>query len=221
MTLLQKIQNLTWWTLDIKLKEILTILSTSSEDINERVSIIESNPPTNNEQDLQSVLSEGSYADIDEGESWVDILSGSTHSRKFNVGLYSGSGGNDSTEFYIDPFNVNFYNSGTVKEGGMNIDSGEFYLYSKNKTLNESTSLYFTTPTISSTLYVPAKTNAGNYTINTTSNTTYTVGTLPTGVLNDMAIVSDATAPTYLGALVGGGAVVTPVWHNGTIWVSR
>ena len=36
-----------------------------------------------------------------------------------------------------------------------------------------------------------------------------------------MAIVTDATAPTYLGTLVGGGAVVCPVWHNGTIWVSR
>ena len=39
--------------------------------------------------------------------------------------------------------------------------------------------------------------------------------------INDMAIVTDATAPTYLGALIRGGAVVTPVWHNGTIWVAR
>jgi hypothetical protein len=52
-------------------------------------------------------------------------------------------------------------------------------------------------------------------------DTVYTVSTLPTGVLNDMATVSDAIAPTYLGALTGGGSVVCPVWHNGTNWVSR
>jgi len=50
---------------------------------------------------------------------------------------------------------------------------------------------------------------------------TYTVVTLPAGVLGDTAIVTDATAPTYLGALVGGGAVVCPVFYNGTAWVSH
>lgn len=50
---------------------------------------------------------------------------------------------------------------------------------------------------------------------------TYTVATLPTSTLGNQAIVTDATAPTYLGALVGGGTVVCPVWHNGVSWVSR
>jgi len=48
----------------------------------------------------------------------------------------------------------------------------------------------------------------------------YTVATLPIGVQGDRAIVTDATAPTFLTALTGGGAVVTPAFHNGTIWVS-
>lgn len=48
----------------------------------------------------------------------------------------------------------------------------------------------------------------------------YTVGTLPTGQQGDTAYVTDATAPTYLGALTGGGAVVCPVFHNGTAWIS-
>ena len=48
----------------------------------------------------------------------------------------------------------------------------------------------------------------------------YTVGTLPSGTVGDTAYVTDATAPTYLGALTGGGAVICPVFHNGTIWVS-
>lgn len=50
----------------------------------------------------------------------------------------------------------------------------------------------------------------------------FTVATLPvpaSGVA--YATVSDATAPTYLGALTGGGAVVCPVFYNGTSWVSH
>ncbi len=49
----------------------------------------------------------------------------------------------------------------------------------------------------------------------------YTVGTLPTaGTQGRIAAVSDATTPTYLGALTGGGAVKCQVYDNGTAWVS-
>ncbi len=49
----------------------------------------------------------------------------------------------------------------------------------------------------------------------------YTVSTLPiAGQMGRLAAVSDATAPTYLGALTGGGTVKTPVFDNGTSWVS-
>lgn len=48
----------------------------------------------------------------------------------------------------------------------------------------------------------------------------YTVGTLPAGTVGMRAHVTDATAPTYLGALTGGGAVVAPVFYDGTAWLS-
>ena len=48
----------------------------------------------------------------------------------------------------------------------------------------------------------------------------YTVATLPTGTQGMKAFVTDATTPTYNTALTGGGAVVVPVFFNGTIWVS-
>ncbi len=49
----------------------------------------------------------------------------------------------------------------------------------------------------------------------------YTVATLPAaGTAGRRAAVSDATAPTFLGTLVGGGAVNTPVHDNGAAWVS-
>jgi len=49
----------------------------------------------------------------------------------------------------------------------------------------------------------------------------YTVATLPAaGTQGRRAWVTDATAPTFGGALVGGGGVVIPVFDNGTSWVS-
>lgn len=54
MTLLQKIQNITWWTLDIKLKDILI-------DLFGRVEILEESGGGGT-QDLQSVLDNGNTA---------------------------------------------------------------------------------------------------------------------------------------------------------------
>jgi len=48
----------------------------------------------------------------------------------------------------------------------------------------------------------------------------YTVAALPAGTIGDTAYVTDATAPTYNGALTGGGAVTVPVFYNGAAWVS-
>lgn len=49
----------------------------------------------------------------------------------------------------------------------------------------------------------------------------YTVATLPSSPASgDIVYVTDALAPTYLAVVVGGGAVVTPVFYNGTNWVA-
>ena len=50
----------------------------------------------------------------------------------------------------------------------------------------------------------------------------YTVATLPAaGTAGRIAYVTDATAPTYRGALTGGGAVTCLVFDNGTSWESH
>jgi hypothetical protein len=51
--------------------------------------------------------------------------------------------------------------------------------------------------------------------------TAYTVATLPAGTAGDTCYVTDATSPTYLGTLTGGGSVVCPVFFNGTAWVAH
>jgi hypothetical protein len=63
---------------------------------------------------------------------------------------------------------------------------------------------------------------SGNVTAGGTIKTQgYTVATLPAGTIGMFAYVTDALAPTYLGALVGGGTVKCPVFYNGTAWVSH
>ena len=47
----------------------------------------------------------------------------------------------------------------------------------------------------------------------------YTVATLPAGTIGMRAYVTDALAPSFGAALVGGGAVVTPAFYNGTTWI--
>lgn len=59
-----------------------------------------------------------------------------------------------------------------------------------------------------------------NKTLTTPKLTGYTVATLPAGTVGMMAYVTDALTPTFLVAVVGGGAVVTPVFYNGSAWVS-
>lgn len=64
-----------------------------------------------------------------------------------------------------------------------------------------------------------ALTIANNRTV--TIGVAFTVATLPAaGTQGRRAWVTDATAPTFLGTLAGGGAVVCPVFDNGTAWVS-
>jgi len=47
----------------------------------------------------------------------------------------------------------------------------------------------------------------------------YTVAALPTGSQGDVAFVTDALAPAFLTTVVGGGAVVTMVFFDGTNWI--
>ncbi len=52
----------------------------------------------------------------------------------------------------------------------------------------------------------------------------YTVATLPTpsvALRGALAAVSDATTPTYNGALTGSGAVCVPVFCDGSSWKSH
>lgn len=99
------------------------------------------------------------------------------------------------------------------------------------------------TDTVASTLYIGGAPTASTnttittpYALNVAGGVTklagpviispgYTVATLPSTAATGMVIgarayVTDALAPTFLGALTGGGAIVSPVFYNGSAWVA-
>jgi len=166
-------------------------------------------------QDLQGVLDQGTSAQY--GDYYAEILTNVLSSK------YTSFGYSDeirSNSLYLGSNNILISSELNSNNSVINLVEGELTI-SKRIGIIGVTNIKIKDPTLNTNLMFPAKNTVGDYTINTTPDTIYTVATLPAGILNDMAIVSDATAPTYLGTLVGGGAVVCPVWNNGTNWVSR
>lgn len=171
--------------------------------------------------DLQSVLDSGTYAEVDNGDSYVELLEP------------YGAGGK-RVRFWIDnPDTTGFsefqmhrnisllaFQDSDNRYRGFQAYADGIGMFDRISNILQ-TYTKFQTPLANTVLSFPAKINNGDYTIPAYPNTTYLVSTLPAGQLNDIAVVTDATTPTYLGALSGGGTTVTPVWHNGTIWVAR
>lgn len=72
-------------------------------------------------------------------------------------------------------------------------------------------------------IIIGSSTATSNTTINGTiagivKQQVYTVATLPTGSAGARSFVTNALAPTFGAAVVGGGAVGVPVYHDGTSW---
>jgi|GEM_PF-5072342 len=67
-------------------------------------------------------------------------------------------------------------------------------------------------------LAVNGTVSMGALTATTATTSTYTVAGLPSGSSGMRAMVTNALAPTYGAAVVGGGAVITPVYHDGVSW---
>lgn len=172
-------------------------------------------------QDLQSVVNAGYVLEGDGGISSFQLFGDSPYSRYMSLQLNNGESSPNNRLCLLRA-----YNHQVLMENGYGTDSGNIGVFNGKTELKQFGNIGYTivsyqTPLATTTLKFPAKTVNGDYTIPAYPNTTYLVSTLPAGQLNDIAVVTDATIPTYLGVLSGGGTTVTPVWHNGTIWVAR
>ena len=166
---------------------------------------------------LQSVVDAGSvFTKTDEGTTIVTNMfdANPDAQQQFTTmekGLYS-----SDVRQYADAFRLQvdngIGNSVLIVHSALgytiNVRNGAFSITTKFKTPIASTNLFF-----------PAKSIAGDYRMVVEPDTTYTVATLPAGVLGDIAIVTDALSPVYTSTVVGGGTVVLKVWHNGTNWI--
>lgn len=129
------------------------------------------------------------------------------------------------------------------EDGGLVIDSGTNQRYGIIKTTGKGAEFrWLTAATVgfrfrritAGTLLVPTADsvvfeidNAGNLSIAGIATLGapitlkgYTVATLPAGVVGYRAYVTDALGPAYGAVVVGGGAVVTPVFFNGAAWIT-
>lgn len=154
------------------------------------------------------------------------------------TGTYLGVNSSNATTAvsFIDSTNGTF-SSSAIKLGkgasqAINLGGGSFgvtpFLYGdsgNNLNLVSGSGNFFVLKNTGGTTLVTFDLAGGS--ITTTGGIKYpyfTVATLPTcnsGSSGLVVAVSDATAPTYRGALVGGGAVKTPVFCDGTSWTSH
>lgn len=221
------VNSLIWFDLSLKLKAIFAKIPTTFKTINDESIIGEGNIEITSgveATDLQGVLDSGSIFSYDSNFTRGKIASGTAFDRQ----TYFQHQNNEVESSLVEQGVISVRNDSAYMQNIFQGKNSTFDIYQGNITLDYtnqisdgSTQIKFNDPTEVCILNFPAKTRGGTYTLSAIPNTIYTVSTLPIGVLNDVATVSDATAPTYLGALVGGGTIVTPVWHNGTSWRSR
>lgn len=132
----------------------------------------------------------------------ISVGSGSTTSAGLIAGYHGASGYGAIWSTGVTPSTTNY---SLVTNGAISAQNG-----STSSNLNVAGNAILETSSTLITGNVPIKLKG------------YTVATLPAaGTAGRLAYVTDATAPTYNGALVGGGAVVVPVFDNGTAWVSH
>jgi hypothetical protein len=115
--------------------------------------------------------------------------------------------------------NIILRNNNLGQSSRMDWISGKWEMKQTDAGGANQTTVLFENPLSVQTIKIPAIIVPGDHKFGI-KDKGYTVGTLPSGTIGDRAYVTDATAPTYLGTLTGGGAIKCPVWYNGTAWVS-
>lgn len=141
-----------------------------------------------------------------------------TSSLQYPLGIYTYSSGTPAAGF---GGGIAFYNepaTGSTAQVSNTIESE----WTDATTATRTSRATITGVNSASTIDLLTLNASGRSEFNTTVKfKAYTVGTLPTGTIGDMAYVTDASAPTYLATVSGGGAVVCPVFYNGTNWVAH
>lgn len=157
---------------------------------------------------------------IDSGNSYIELLEGTADNRRFEVTTADGTSSAIST-LKANNTQAVLLNESSTAAGGLLVAAGVVTI-SQTNVGSGTTYTGFEPATTNTFINNPANSVSGTYTYQMQPKQ-YTVAALPTPTGSDsrFAIVTDATAPTYLGALTGGGSVVCPAFWNGSAWVSH
>ena len=118
------------------------------------------------------------------------------------IGVASGSTGTVTNYYGISIVNPTINATGTI--------TNRFAIYSADTA----------TSYLAGSLGIGTTTPAGKLDVAGTIKTLgYTVATLPTGTVGMQAYATDALTPVFGSTVVGGGAVVIPVFYNGSNWI--
>jgi hypothetical protein len=89
---------------------------------------------------------------------------------------------------------------------------------SKNLVLNFSGTTLATFNAAANSVSFVGSVSMGALTATTAITSAYAVASLPAGSIGMRAFANNALAPVWGSAVVGGGAVVVPVFHDGVSW---
>lgn len=173
-------------------------------------------------QNLQSVLNSGNEADntLILKHSSVDNLSSLSIS-PFDFSLsYQDNNSGESLGVFFEPGEIQIQSNGVAlaslaRAGYTDFKDG--YL-SLNRSNGYTSGIKLNPDSVESGLYTLPISKTGGVTL-AAELQGYTVGTLPTGKVGDCAYVTDASSPTFLATVVGGGSAVVRVFHNGSNWI--
>lgn len=175
---------------------------------------------TNSSADIQDIVNETiKTGTIDGGNSYIELLEGTTDDRRFEVTTANGSSATSTLK--ANNTQAVLLNESSTAAGGVLVAAG-IVTMSQTNVGSGTTYLGFNPAATTTNVNFPANSVSGSYLVQMQPKE-YTVSTLPTPTGSDsrFEIVTDALSPTYLGVLTGGGTVTCPAFHDGTDWVAH
>jgi len=126
------------------------------------------NLPIGENQDLQSVLDNGSYAEVDGGNSSVSLLEGSLNERGIHLGVFDGANANSSLSMNVSGggSQISLEGSSDNNTSSVSINGGNVYISHQNIIGSTSFSLP-ESPTNTVAFILPTKNIDGAYTLAT------------------------------------------------------
>lgn len=172
----------------------------------------------NNDVTIQKIVDNPvNYANVDSGNSSIAVLVGSANERAFEVITGNGT---ERGLIQVDNNSSGFKSETATGTCELRASVGELAI--TQSSLSGITTIAAESPVSTTTWSTPAFSVTGGYKY-ASQPKEYLVSALPTPTGSDsrFAIVTDALAPSYMVAIVGGGTVVCPVFYNGSTWVAN